>query len=92
MKRFIKNHLMGYIALAIVCVMVGSAATLALQPTAQAEENVVTTVITSPFTAAIGQVRESVVGVRNYQIVRYSNRSPMDDFFGYGFGYGYGYG
>ena len=73
------------------------------RPAAQAE----TVVLTSPFTAAIAQVRDSVVGVNNYQIVNnYSNGYgnggygnggsygfPWDYFFGYGNGgYGNGYG
>ncbi|MBQ8654146.1 MAG: trypsin-like peptidase domain-containing protein [Clostridia bacterium] len=90
MKFNWKKHLLGYIAVAMVCVMVGSAVTLTSQPVAVAEET--TVVVTSPFTAAIAQVRDSVVGVSNYQEVRYSNRNSLEDFFGYGFGYGYGYG
>jgi len=43
-------------------------------------------VVTSPFTAAVQEVRDSVVGINNYQTVRYSNYG------GYGFGFGYGYG
>jgi len=92
MKKNWTRHLLGYVAVAVVCVMVGSAVTLTMQPVAQAENTVVTTVVTSPFTAAIAQVRESVVGVSNYQMVRYSNRNSLDDFFGFGFGFGYGNG
>lgn len=84
-----KKRFFGYVALAFACMMIGSAVTLTSQPAAQAE----TTIVTSPFTAAIAQVRSSVVGVNNYQNVRYSNRgSSLQDFFGYGYGYGYGYG
>ena len=92
-----KKRLLGYVALALVCMMIGSAVTLAGDPVAQAE-NTVTTVVTSPFTAAIAEVRGSVVGVNNYQTVRYSNRNSysLDDFFGdfggFGGGYGNGYG
>ena len=88
-----KKRLLGYVAVALVCMMVGSALTLTINPTAQAEETV-TTVVTSPFTAAIAEVRGSVVGVNNYQTVRYSNRNTydLDDFFGdFGFPFG-GYG
>ena len=87
MSRMRKNHLLGYVAIAVVCVMIGSAVTLAFQPVAQAEEKIVTTVVTSPFTDAIAQVRESVVGVRNYQIVRYGGRGMSGYYFGYGYGY-----
>lgn len=84
-----KKRFFGYVALALACMMIGSAVTLTQQPAAQAE----TVVVTSPFTAAIAQVRSSVVGVNNYQNVRYSNRgSSLQDFFGYGYGYGYGNG
>ena len=99
-----KKHLLGYVAIALVCMMVGSTITLVQSPTAQAEET--TVVVTSPFTAAIAEVRDSVVGVNNYQTVRYSNGNSygLDDFFdsfgfggfggfgGYGNGYGNGYG
>ena len=67
--------------LALVCLMIGSAMTLA--PFANAET--VTVIHTSPFTQAVADVRDSVVGVSNYQTVTYSG-------YGYGFGYGYGYG
>ena len=85
-----KKRLLGYVAVALVCMMVGSALTLTINPIAQAEETV-TTVVTSPFTAAIAEVRGSVVGVNNYQTVRYSNRNTydLDDFFGdFGFPFG----
>ena len=99
-----KKHLLGYVAIALVCMMVGSTITLVQSPTAQAEET--TVVVTSPFTKAIAEVRGSVVGVNNYQTVRYSNGNSysLDDFFdsfgfggfggfgGYGNGYGNGYG
>lgn len=99
-----KKHLLGYVAIALVCMMVGSTITLVQSPTAQAEET--TVVVTSPFTKAISEVRNSVVGVNNYQTVRYSNGNSysLDDFFdsfgfggfggfgGYGNGYGNGYG
>lgn len=86
-----KKRLLGYVALALAGIMIGSAVTLTREPAAQAEETV-TTVVTSPFTSAIAQVRDSVVGVNNYQNVRYSNRNSfsLEDFFGYGYGYGYG--
>lgn len=83
------RRVLGYVAVALVCVMLGSGLTLALDDShAQAEmlsssTRSETVVVTSPFTAAIAQVRDSVVGVSNYQMVRYSTYS------GYGF-YGRG--
>ena len=87
-KRFL-----GCVAIALVCVMIGSAATLTIQPYAQAEETQ-TVIHTSPFTAAVAQVRDSVVGVVNYQTVRYSNRygSGWEDYFGFGYPFGNPYG
>ncbi len=87
-RRFV-----GCVALALSCIMIGSAVVVAVDPVAQAEENVTYVVHTSPFTQAIAQVRDSVVGVSNYQQVTYSNYGsnfPFD--FGFGFGYGYGNG
>ena len=82
-RRFI-----GCVALALSCIMIGSAMTLATGPASA--ENVTTVIHTSPFTAAIAQVRDSVVGVSNYQQVTYGN---YDNGFGsFFFGYGYGYG
>lgn len=87
MKQY--KHLMGYVAIALVCVMLGSALTLTLNPSAQAENSAApaTVVVQSPFTAAIAQVRGSVVGVNNYQTVRYSTGGR--NYFGFGYGYGY---
>ena len=81
------RRMVGCIALALACVMIGSAMTVTLP--AQAEPTYV--VHTSPFTQAIAEVRDSVVGVSNYQKVTYG--SYNDDIFGmFGFGFGYGYG
>lgn len=91
MKATWKKNLLGYVAAAVACMMIGSAVTLTAKPVAAVAETQ-TTVVTSPFTAAIAEVRDSVVGVSNYQEVRYSNRNSIQDFFGYGYGYGYGYG
>ena len=66
-----RKYLLGYLAVALAFMMIGSAATLSAAP-AQAE-NVTTVVHTSPFTAAVADVRDSVVGINNYQIVRYAN-------------------
>ncbi len=73
---------LGYIALALACVMVGSLLGSA-QP-AQAADSVMTASSSSPFTAPIAQVKDSVVGVNNYQLVR-------NNYGGYGYGYGYGF-
>ena len=82
-RRFV-----GCVALCLSCIMIGSALTLSANPTAQAE----TVIHTSPFTAAIAQVRDSVVGVSNYQQVTYRNYgSGLEDFF-FGLGYGGGSG
>ena len=56
MKQY--KHLMGYVAIALVCVMLGSALTLTLNPAAQAENTAAptTVVVESPFTAAIAKV------------------------------------
>jgi len=86
MKFQWKKNLLAYTAIAVVCVMIGSAVTLTHQPTAQAENTA--QVVTSPFTAAIAQVKDSVVGISNYQNVRYTNRgNSWADYFGFGFGY-----
>lgn len=90
MKATWKKNLLGYLAVAVACMMIGSAITLTAKPVAVAEDNQTTTIVTSPFTAAIAEVRDSVVGVSNYQEVRYSNRNSIQDFFGYGYGYGNG--
>ena len=101
MKKVFNRKVLGYIALALVCVMAGSVLTLA-RPTAAAETEKV--VLTSPFTDAIAKVRDSVVGVYNYQL--YSNNGsgsyygggssgygfPWDFYDFYGFGYGNGSG
>ena len=86
------RRLLGCVALAVACIMVGSAMTLTLNPSAQAESTQ-TVVVTSPFTAAIAQVRDSVVGVSNYQMQSYGRYgNNWNDPFGFGFGFGYGYG
>ena len=89
MKQY--KHLIGYVAIALVCVMLGSALTLTLNPSAQAENTAESvTVVTSPFTAAIAKVHGSVVGINNYQNVRYSTGGR--NYFGFGYGYGNGNG
>ncbi len=83
------RRIIGCVALALSCIMIGSAITLTT-PVALAEGNVTTVIHTSPFTAAIAQVRDSVVGVSNYQEVTYSNYS--NGFGGFYFGFGFDYG
>lgn len=81
------RRMLGCVALALACIMIGSAMSHSIAPAATAEEmtETVTVVHTSPFTAAVADVRDSVVGISNYQQVTYGG-------YGYGFGYGYGYG
>lgn len=90
MKQY--KHLIGYVAIALVCVMLGSALTLTLNPAAQAENTAAptTVVVESPFTSAIAKVHGSVVGINNYQTVRYSTGGR--NYFGFGYGYGNGNG
>ena len=80
----------GCVALALSCIMIGSALTISTNPVAQAEEDVTYVVHTSPFTQAVAQVRDSVVGVSNYQKVTYGNYGGGNGSFYFGFGYGYG--
>ena len=92
MRKILNKKLIGYIALALVCVFAGTLLGNA-HPAAVAEEKVV---LTSPFTEAIAKVRDSVVGVNNYQIVNsygngYDNYFPWS-YFGYGNGRGNNYG
>ncbi len=84
------RRMIGCVALALSCIMIGSAFTLSANPYAAAEENVTTIVHTSPFTAAIAQVRDSVVGVSNYQQVSYGSYGNGYGNFYFGFGYGFG--
>ena len=92
MSKILNRKVMGIIALALVCVFAGTVIG-ATQPAANAEEKVV---LTSPFTEAIAKVRNSVVGVNNYQMVN-NNYGGYDNFGGYfpwsyfgGYGNGYG--
>jgi len=85
------RRMLGCVALALSCLMIGSAMTQTLTPSAAAENAAITTVVhTSPFTAAIADVRDSVVGVSNYQKVTYGNYGSGFGSFYFGFGYGYG--
>ena len=92
MSKILNKKVLGIVALALVCVFAGTVIG-GTQPAANAEEKVV---LTSPFTEAIAKVRDSVVGVNNYQIVN-NNYGGYDNFGGYfpwsyfgGYGNGYG--
>ena len=102
MRKIFNKKMLGVVAMALVCVLAGTAIGVN-RPAAAAE----TAAPTSPFTEAIAKVRDSVVGVYNYQLVNtygngngYGNGYGNDygygfpwDFFGnFGYGYGYGYG
>ncbi len=77
MKDHLKKHLLGYIAVALVFTMAGASLTLlaANGGNASAEVQRLATkiegTVTSPFTAAIAAVRDSVVGVSNYTTYNY---------------------
>ena len=93
MSKILNKKTLGVIALALVCVFAGTVIG-STQPAAQAEEKVV---LTSPFTEAIAKVRDSVVGVNNYQIVNNSyygnDYDPFGGYFPWSyFGYGNGRG
>ena len=96
MRKIMSKKVLGYIALALVCVLAGTLVGTTIPATADEQ----TVVLTSPFTEAIAKVRGSVVGVNNYQIVNsYNNGYDSYDmfpwsYFGFGNwdGYGNGYG
>jgi serine protease Do len=77
MKNHLKKHLLGYIAVALVFTMAGASLTLLASSggNASAEQQRLATkiegTVTSPFTAAIAAVRDSVVGVSNYTTYNY---------------------
>ena len=96
MKKFLNRKVLGYIALAVACLMIGSGF-MSSRP-AQASDSVMAA-SASPFVDAIAKVKDSVVGVNNYQLVsnRYDsygnggfNYFPWGDFFGYNYPYGNG--
>ena len=91
-NQSMKKNLFAYVAIALVLSMVIVTGAVLKQPsTAGAEAVTVTenaTVVTSPFTAAVQKVHDSVVGVNNY-----TTYTPRNNYsYGFGFGYGYGYG
>ena len=76
MKMMNGKKMFGYIALALACILAGTAVGTSLV-SAQADP----VVVTSPFTEAIAKVRDSVVGVYNYQVVNnYSNNYQNHNF------------
>ena len=79
------RKMMGCIALGLTCAMIGAGATMAAQNTSAAAE----AVTAANSTTTVQQVRNSVVGVSNYQTVRYGSYGN-NFYFGYGFGYGNG--
>jgi serine protease Do len=86
------NHkkIFGYIAMALVLAMVVTASSALIHMNSNATAEPVTlsqsaTVVQSPFTAAVQQVKDSVVGVDNYGQV-----SRGGSIYGYGFGFGFG--
>ena len=96
MNKIWNKKVLGYIALAVACLMIGSAFT-GSRP-AQAADSAVAAAgdgYESPYVSAIAKVKDSVVGVNNYQV--YSNAYggsygyggfPWGEFFGYGGGNG----
>ena len=63
MKKILNKKVLGYAALALVCVMLGSLITPTAQPSAAAETTL--TPVASPYTAAIALVKDSIVVTRN---------------------------
>lgn len=85
MKLNWRKHGIGYLAIALVITMVGFAAFHSFGAKAESgtTDTANTVVITSPFTEAIKEVKSSVVGVSNYQMVRYSTGGSWSWGFGY---------
>lgn len=85
MKLNWRKHGIGYLAIALVITMVGFAAFNSFGAKAESgtTDTANTVVVTSPFTEAIKEVKSSVVGVSNYQMVRYSTGGSWNWGFGY---------
>lgn len=85
MKLNWRKHGIGYLAIALVITMVGFAAFNSFGAKAESgtTDTANTVVLTSPFTEAIKEVKSSVVGVSNYQMVRYSTGGSWNWGFGY---------
>ncbi|MBE5777466.1 MAG: PDZ domain-containing protein [Clostridiales bacterium] len=84
-----KNRLFGIVALVLSLVMIFAAATVSAGADTVVSEDEISaivntqtdqTLVTSPFTQVASQVRNSVVGINNYQTIT--------SYYGYGFGYG----
>ncbi len=103
MKKILNRKHLGYIALALACVMIGTG--ISAVRSAEAADSVMaadpsSSSSVSPFVEPIAKVKGSVVGVNNYQLVSnyygngygngYGNYFPWGDFFGYGYGNGNG--
>ena len=91
MRKIMNRKVLGLMALALVCVFAGTVIGTTLPATADEQK----VVLTSPFTDAIAAVRDSVVGVNNYQIVNNYGSYGYDfpwSYFGFGNGYGNGHG
>lgn len=85
MKLNWRKHGIGYLAIALVITMVGFAAFNSFGAKAESgtTDTANTVVVTNPFTEAIKEVKSSVVGVSNYQMVRYSTGGSWNWGFGY---------
>ena len=85
MKLNWRKHGIGYLAIALVITMVGFAAFNSFGAKAESgtTDTANTVVVTSPFTEAIKEVKSSVVGVSNNQMVRYSTGGSWSWGFGY---------
>ena len=90
MRKIMNRKFLGLMALALVCVFAGTVIGTTLPATADEQK----VILTSPFTDAIAEVRDSVVGVNNYQIVNNYGSYGYDfpwSYFGFGNGYGNGW-
>ena len=90
-----KQKIFGYFAIALAMALVAGMGTSFVQADSRASAEAVVlaekaTVVESPFTQAVRDVRDSVVGVNNYGMV--SPRSNAYGGFGFGFGFDRGYG
>jgi len=91
MKKISKKGFYGSIAIALALLLSVGGAIAFVQTNGEANAEAVTvsesaTVVSSPFTDAVAQVKDSVVGVNNYTTVSRSN------YYGYNFGFGNSYG
>lgn len=93
MMNTTKKKTFGYIAIALAVMLVAGSTVILTQGNSEASaEAAVTvaesaTVVSSPFTEAVANVKSSVVGVNNYTTISRNN-----SYYGYSFGFGNGYG